>query len=86
MSMRGTDMSMRISIDDGFAMPTFLIHATASSLPSPREAVGRGRGWGAPYFTMITVVCGAAVPPTLTPPRHAQMRVRGGEEEAHVRL
>ena len=38
-------------------------------LPSPREAAGRGRGWGAAYteaaFPWID-------PPPPTPPRHAQ--------------
>ena len=36
---------------------------TPSRLPSPREAAGRGRGWGA--------VAERKDPPPLTPPRHS---------------
>jgi len=45
---------------------------------SPREAVGRGRGWGVPRQTR----CQRSKlidPPPPTPPRHAQRRVEGGE-------
>jgi hypothetical protein len=41
--MRGMSMRMRIIIE----MSMTFILAWASHLPSPREAVGRGRGWGA---------------------------------------
>ena len=46
--------------------------------PSPREAVGRGRGWGVPR----RILCQRSElidPPPPTPPRHAQGRVGGGE-------
>jgi hypothetical protein len=54
----------------------------ANLLPSPREAAGRGRGWGVARhtpkqrFTRID-------PPPPTPPRHAQGRVEGGEIIVH---
>jgi hypothetical protein len=53
-----------------------------SSLPSPREAAGRGWGWGVPPQTR----CERSKPrhpPPPTPPRHAQERVEGGEITVH---
>ena len=54
-----------------------------SPLPSPREAVGRGQGWGVPQQTR----CHRSKlidPPPPTPPRHAQRRGEGGEITVHT--
>jgi hypothetical protein len=51
---------------------------TLIRLPSPRAAVGRGRGWGVARHTPKQRFLPRHPPPP-TPPRHAQERVEGGE-------
>jgi len=67
---------------------------TQIRFPSPREAVGRGRGWGvAPRVPMLRLnTLGPQLrwtpryPPPPTPPRHAQGRVGGGEFKSGASL
>ena len=53
-----------------------------SCAPLPREAVGRGRGWGVARH-ILKQRFQRRHPPPPTPPRHAQGRVEGGECTVH---
>ena len=71
-----TELPIRIS-NSGCA--SAISRANADRLPSPREAVGRGRGWGVAQQTRC-LRSKLITPPPPTPPRHAQGRVEGGEK------
>ena len=80
-------MEEAIASDSIFKQPAI---ATATCLPSPREAVGRGRGWGVPQQTRRQRSKPKDPPPPTSRasfarlgPRHAQGRVEGGERTVH---
>src|ERR1700732_2317361 len=57
-------------------------HHEGHLLPSPREAVGKGRGWGERSDDNAAVP--AESPPPPTPPRHARCAWREGSSRPHL--